>query len=205
MYDGLENIYINVYIFEYIYSKIDLELNKLYNATALTGSPVFHLVDLTQLSNTRYLNIFIYSAEDISGTVSIHPKRCPITDQTKEDFNETSVFNYRQDMYGTGALNLDTYGKWNTENGFFIKFTSYASDSFKSFHYNITNNSRILNKEYNVSIYTESPVFYYVKLVDVTGFLQILVESNDTEDCGTVSIHSIPSPFFNKTIQTRAA
>ena len=137
--------------------------------------------------------------------------KCPLPESNEDNNVENSVFNYWQNMKETGALNLDT-NVYKKNNGFFIKFTSYASnckcnisscanenDTFietikpKSFMYTISNNIRHLNKQYNETVNVESPVFYYVDLNKVNernGILQIKVESNDPT-CGTVSIHSL--------------
>ena len=102
-------------------------MNKIYSATVFAGSSVFHHVDLTNVNYTNYLNVRINSPENNCGTVSIHPMKCPLPESNEDNNVENSVFNYWQNMYRTGALNLNT-NVYKKNNGFFIKFTSYASN-----------------------------------------------------------------------------
>ena len=96
------------------------EISTPMNATATVDSPVFHFVDLTNISDAiNYQTIFIFSDTNSCGTVSIHPMKCPVPDGYGETV-ETDVLNSWKHMYKTGVLTLNT-DKYKAKSGFFIK------------------------------------------------------------------------------------
>ena len=188
-----------------------VELNIPYNVAVPINSPVIHFVDIANKINHDYLNVFIKSDEHC-GEISVHHMECPIPESKVENVHNGGLSNW-QYMNETGALtiNLNTYKK-----GFFIKFRTYASNCkcdssscditnatkainiTKTFIYNVTSALRGLNQSDNVIVLVGKPVTYYVDLKNVTGYLQVLVKSNDKK-CGTVTICPIDSStLFNE-------
>ena len=181
-----------------------LNLNTSLTVTASVESPIFRHVDLSHMPDSDYFNVFISSDTNLCGTVSIHPMKCPIPDGHDEN-DQKGVLSNWQHIYSTGALILNT-NAYKEKSGFFIKFVAHATNCTcdqscgrgktakvnvsKSFKYEVTDSTRRLNHSYSKTIYVESPVFYFVKLNNVTGFLQVIVTSVDT-NCGTVSIHPL--------------
>ena len=168
------------------------KLNMPMNVSVSVDSPVFHYVDLKNVSDAiNYMNIFIFSDTNSCGTVSIHPMKCPIPDGY-DDNVENDILSSWIHMYTTGVLTLNT-DAYKADSGFFIKFTTYSSNCLcdrscgnqnsitlpnesKLFTYNVTDSIRDINEYYTEIISSESPVFHHVKLNNQTNFFAILCD-----------------------------
>ena len=97
-----------------------VELNKLYTVNVISGSPSYHYIDLTNING--YLKISVTSDEDVCGTISVHPLKCPIS----ENKDEKTI--HWQNMFKIGTLTIYAKDFQNTaQKGFFLQLRSFAS------------------------------------------------------------------------------
>lgn len=129
---------INHKTFTYTILNSNRSINQFYTETVSVEAPVVYHVELDNVKGI--LQVLVTSDDNQCGTVSIHPIDC----QTHECFKDIPV--HWQTMFKIGVLtiNADDYTK---EDGFFIKFTSHASDC----QCNFTSTTTMTRNEGNIS------------------------------------------------------